>query len=441
MNPILVVDDEPRHRELYRATLVRAGFATVAVASAPAAIEWLAEHSAAMVVSDVRMPGMDGLALLREVRGRDPALPLLLITAFPEIRDAVQALKVGAVDYLEKPIDLDELVGAVRDALQVPAAEVADLAAIPPSLLAGIVTASPLMQRLLRDAWRVARSDAAVLLTGESGSGKEVVARFIHAASDRFAGPFVAVNCGAIPSELLASELFGHVRGAFTGAHADRRGRFREADGGTLLLDEIGELPVALQPTLLRALETGCVTPVGHDRELTANCRIIAATNRNLEQARAAGTFREDLFFRLEVIALTVPPLRDRPEDILPLARHFLAAAGLRGQRFSPAAASRLREHGWPGNVRELANAIQRAAILASTEVILPEHLPAAIASSSPGSTVPAKVGAVQTVDQAEAAAIRAALAHTGGNRTRTAELLGLSRRALIYKLKRYGLE
>jgi len=439
MNPILVIDDEPRHRDLYRTALAGAGFEVVTAASAAEARDALARQPVAMVVSDVRMPGNDGIAFLREVRRADAATPFLLVTAFPDVRDAVSALKLGAVDYLEKPVDLDELVGAVRDALRVPTAAAARLAEIPAGLRQGILAESPLMQALLRDAWRVAASAAPVLVTGESGSGKEVVARFIHAASPRAGGPFVALNCGAIPPDLLASELFGHVRGAYTGAHADRRGRFREADGGTLLLDEVGELPLALQPALLRALETGRVTPVGADAEAAADCRIVAATNRDLDRARAEGLFREDLFFRLNVVALAVPPLRERPEDVLPLARHLLAACGHPGKRFSPAADRALREHGWPGNVRELANAVHRAALLAPAEVILPEHLPAAVRAPAAADGRPA--AAVKTVSQAEAEAIRAALGRTGGNRTRAAELLGLSRRALIYKLKRYGIE
>jgi len=437
---ILVVEDEPRHRELFRATLDKAGFAVTTAASAEEALARLAAAPVAMVISDMRLPGRDGLALLREIRSREATLPFLLVTAYPEIKDAVQALKVGAVDYLEKPVDLEELLAAVRDALHLAPASGHDvLAAIPAALRTGIVADSPLMQRVLRDAWQVARSDAAVLLTGESGTGKEVLARFIHAAGPRAAGSFVAVNCGAIPPELLASELFGHVRGAFTSAHADRRGRFREADGGTLLLDEIGELPASLQPALLRALESGRVTPVGSDHEQPADCRIIAATNRDLDQARAAGTFREDMFFRLNVIALHLPPLRERPEDVLPLAQHFLAAVGHSGKRFSPTAARALREYRWPGNVRELANAVHRATILANADVILPEHLPAAVVGHDAGAQSESTV--VKTVDQAEAEAIRAALAHTGGNRTRAAALLGISRRALIYKLQRYGLE
>jgi len=366
-------------------------------------------------------------------------MPCLLITAYADVRDAVRALKLGAVDYLEKPIDLDELVSAVSDALHVKVAQDED--EIPPGLKEGIVAESPVMKSLLRDAYRVSQSDATVLITGESGSGKEVLADFIHRCSPRSAKPFVALNCAAIAPNILASELFGHEKGAFTGAVAKRGGIFREAEGGTLFLDEIGDMPLELQPSLLRAIETARILPVGSDKELSVDFRLIAATNRKLEKDVEEGAFREDLYYRLNVIAFEAPPLRERPTDVLPLARHFLAQGKGAPKRFSPATTRRLQEYSWPGNTRELANAIERAVILANTEVILPEHLPPAVSKqSAPGRSPPPPPpggDSVKTITEMENDAIRMALAQTGGNRTKAAELLGISRRALIYKLKR----
>ncbi len=442
-SPILVVDDEAPLREIFADVLRKAGFAVLAAADGREALALIREKAPAMVVSDIRMPGMSGLDLLREARAVRDGLPFLLVTAYASVKDAVQALKLGAVDYLEKPVDLDELVAAVRDALGpegCPEGAAGDASAeVPAELLSGVVAESAAMRAVFADAWRVARSRATVLLTGESGTGKEVLARFLHRASPRADGPFVALNCAAIPASLLASELFGHKRGAFTGAVADRGGLFREADGGTLFLDEIGDMPVELQPALLRAIETGRVTPVGGNTELASDFRLVAATNRDLREAVAQGRFREDLYYRLNVINLELPPLRLRREEILPLARHFLRRRDS-AKRLSSAAARMLHEYPWPGNVRELANAMERVAVLARNELVMPEHLPPAIRSASP--VVPeegeaAESAGLRTLRENEDVAIRQALAKTGGNQTRAAQLLGISRRTLINKLKR----
>lgn len=432
---VLVVDDEARYREAYARTLTAAGYAVLTAEGAEAALALIRERVPAMVVSDIRMPGEDGIALLRRTREAHPALPFLLVTAYADVRSAVEALRLGAVDYLEKPVDLDELLAAVEET--VGTADGDSEERVPADLCEGIVAESGLMQAVLRDAYRVASSDVPVLLTGESGTGKEVVAQFLHRCSDRASRQLVAVNCGAISEGMLASTLFGHRKGAFTGAVADRRGCFREADGGTLFLDEIGEMPLDLQASLLRVLETGRIRPVGCDREQEVDFRLVAATNRNLQEATAAGRFRTDLYYRLNVIAFELPALRERAEDILPLARHFLRSGGA-GRRLSPAAARVLQGYGWPGNVRELANAMARASLLARTEVVLPEHLPPALRGNADGSA-PAS-GPVVPLRQKECEAIRQALARTDGNRTRAAELLGISRRALIYKLKRYAI-
>ncbi len=444
---ILVVDDEVRIRELYARTLSEAGLDVVTAGSAEEGLRLLAEVAPDLVVSDVRMPGASGLEMLQVVRRRVPDLPFLLVTAFADVRDAVTALKLGAVDYLAKPVDLDELVAGVRDALGIVAHEPPP--EVPREALADIVAASPQMRALLLDAWRIAQVDATVLLTGESGTGKEVLAQFIHRSSARRKGPMVPVNCAAIPASLMASELFGHQKGAFTGASTGRDGLFREARGGTLFLDEIGDLPLDMQPVLLRAIERRAVQPLGGDAEVPVDFRLVAATNRSLEERVQQGLFRADLYYRLNVIALELPPLRERPEDILPLARRFLAQGGGEGRRISQAAAQAMLAYSWPGNVRELANAMERIRLLARTDVVLPEHLPASVRRLA-GAPLPAGTGEVaatggpagglRTLEQDEIASIRKALAATDGNRTHAAGLLGISRRGLIKKLKRLGI-
>jgi len=442
---ILVVDDEIRYRELYARVLRDAGFDVHEAGSAADALEFMNRETTDMVVSDVRMPAESGLDLLRRARAEKPELPFLLVTAYADVREAVDALKLGAVDYLAKPVDLDELLAAVRDTLGVRPASAGE---IPAEALAGIVAESPAIRAVLRDAYRVAGSDATVLLTGESGSGKEVVAQFIHRQSSRRDKALVPVNCAAIAPSLLASELFGHEKGAFTGAVAKRKGYFREAHEGTLFLDEIGDMPLELQASLLRATETGRITPVGSDKELIVDCRLIAATNRNLEVDVAAGRFRQDLYYRLNVITIDIPPLRERPEDIPQLARYFLNKGNSENKRLSRAAIQTLTNHLWPGNVRELANAMAHVRLLSQTDVILPEHLPPAVRKSAgkagPESRIPVEHDApaqTKTLEQHEIEAVTAALKQTKGNRTHAAQLLGITRRGLIYKLKRLGLE
>jgi DNA-binding NtrC family response regulator len=441
---ILVVDDEVRYRELYMHILDSAGFKTQAASSAEEAFTTIQRQPPAMVVTDVRMPGASGIELLRMARKDHPGLPFVLVTAYADVRDAVDAMKLGAVDYLSKPVDLDELLTAVREAVGVHTETPESL--IPPEAMLGIVAESPVMRSVLRDAYRVAPSDANILLTGESGCGKEVVALFIHRNSARRNKAMVTINCAAIPATLLAGELFGHEKGAFTGALVKRPGRFREAEGSTLFLDEIGDMPLELQPAMLRAIESNRITPLGSDKEVAVDYRLIAATNRPLLEDVESGRFRQDLYYRLNVIAIEIPPLRERVEDILPLARQFLAMGRNDDKRLSRAAAQALVAHHWPGNVRELANAIERARLLSQTDVILPEHLPPAVrvgASQSASETLEPALGHqldVKTLEESETEIIRRALEQTGGNRTRAAELLGITRRGLIYKLKRLGI-
>lgn len=439
---VLIVDDEIRYRELYARVLRDAGFAVLEAGSAAEALLELEKTAPDMIVSDVRMPGESGLDLLRRARGEKPELPFLLVTAYADVREAVDALKLGAVDYLAKPVDLDELLSAVRDTLGVRLNEDTEL---PTGSLEGIVAESPAMRAVLRDAYRVARSDATILLTGESGSGKEVVAQFIHAHSLRRDKALIPVNCAAIAPSLLASELFGHEKGAFTGAVNRRKGYFREANEGTLFLDEIGDLPLELQPSLLRATETGRITPVGSDKESVVDCRLIAATNHNLEADVAAGRFRQDLFYRINVITIEIPPLRERPEDIAPLARLFLNRDSAENRRLSRSTLQTLASHPWPGNVRELANAMAHVRLLSQTDVILPEHLPPAVRKpAGKGESRPCVQAderiETKTLEQHEIEAVTAALRQTGGNRTHAAELLGITRRGLIYKIKRLGI-
>ncbi len=438
---VLVVDDEPGYGDLYSRTLKSAGFEAPRASSGEEALAIISNTPPPdMVVSDIKMPGMDGLELLAKARALHPELPFLMITAFPDVRDAVSAMKTGAVDYLEKPIDLDELLAAVCDALGVRDGGGSGLQSslVPAELLDGVVAESPLMKSLLQDAFKVAASDANVLISGESGVGKEVLARFIHRCSQRSKGRFLVLNCAAVPGSLLAGELFGHRKGAFTGACSDRAGVFMEADGGTLFLDEIGDMPLELQPSLLRAIETRRVTPLGSAKELSSDVRLIAASNRELARMAEDGRFRLDLYYRLNVVAFEIPPLRERPEDIAALARAFLGKGGVQ-KRLSPAAARLVQAHSWPGNVRELANAMERASILSNTDAILPEHLPPGVRNCVCAER-PEQGREVKTVMEAEAEAIRSALERTGGNRTKAAEMLGISRRAIIYKIKRLGL-
>lgn len=438
---VFVIDDENRHRTLYSEALERIGVEVFPLNSAEAALKKLDSTVPDMVISDVRMPGIDGLTLLGKIRERFPYMPFLLVTAFPEVREAVSALKMGAVDYLEKPVDLDELAAAVNDVLHV-TDTLEDAVSVPKELLEGIVAESESVRVILRDAYRVARSDATVLITGESGTGKEVLANFIHKASARGGKPFVALNCAAIPANILPSELFGHRKGAFTGATENRKGIFREADGGTLFLDEIGDMPLELQPSILRAIEKGLVSPVGSDSEVSVDFRLIAATNVNLDESARSGTFRDDLYYRLNVISFHMPPLRERRCEIMPLARFFLSQKKHSDSRFSRASAELMMSYDWPGNARELANAVERASIISNTDIILPEHLPPVIATSAQNNSATTRhSGEVKTMDQAESDAIEAALRKFNGNRTKAAELLGISRRALIYKIKRYGLK
>jgi DNA-binding NtrC family response regulator len=410
------------------------GFDTVVADSGERALELLPAGSFSMMISDVRMPGLSGLETLRRARQHFPTLPVLLVTAYTDIREAVGAMRDGAVNYLAKPIDLDELLAIVRHAAgmaQTTPQHPAEIK-LPPHIIAK----SPLTLELFQQVALIAPSETRVLITGESGTGKEVVADMIHAWSARADGPLVKVNCAAIPETLLESELFGHEKGAFTGASAMRIGRFEEADGGTIFLDEIAEMSPALQAKILRVTQNGVFQRIGSNRELRTDARLIAATNRDLEAEVKAGRFREDLFYRLNVVELNLPPLRERREDILPLADLFISQLARSRARLADATADCLRNYSWPGNVRELRNVIERAVLLSQSELILPEHLPTKLREAAK-QTIPALHSDMQTMDEIERTAILAALKQHQSNRTETAKALGISRRALLYKLQR----
>ncbi|MEZ6036321.1 MAG: sigma-54 dependent transcriptional regulator [Planctomycetota bacterium] len=428
---VLIVDDDRAHREMLRAVVGDLGYVADCAEDGERALQMLAERLPSVVLLDMRMPGLDGLGTLRAMRERGLTPTTIIVTAHADLDEAIAAMKLGAADYLRKPIDIESLRALlVRHCGTTPVDE-RGLPALPE----GMVAAAPLTLEVCRDLLRIAPSNAPVLLHGETGSGKEVFADLLHRWSPRHESPLVAVNMAALPESLVESELFGHKKGAFTGASADHRGRMQDADGGTLFLDEIGELPVALQPKLLRALETRRVTPIGGREEREIDFRLVTATNRDLDAEVQAGRFRQDLYYRIAVITVEIPPLRERPEDVLPLAQLFLQREGRK--RLSPAAAARLSAYSWPGNVRELQNAMLRAAILAAGEVVLPENLPPALQSQSPA-PAPRSDEAL-SLAELEQRAIVEMLERTNGNRSEAARRLGISRRKLLYRLKEYG--
>lgn len=442
--PILVVEDDPSLREAIGDTLELSGRSYVAVDGGEAALKVLEEQAFSIVVSDVRMMPMDGITLLKEIRARLPHLPVVLMTAYAEVDKAVDAMRSGACDFLLKPFEPQALLAHINK-YELPAS--ADGG--------GVVANDPASRELFAIAQRVAQTDATVLLTGESGVGKEVVARYIHRHSARRDGPFVAINCAAIPDSLLEATLFGYEKGAFTGAQQAQAGKFEQAQDGTLLLDEVTEMPMGLQAKLLRVLQEREVERVGGKKPVALNIRIIATSNRDMAEAVARGVFREDLYYRLNVFPIAIPALRQRPEDIVAIARHFVGEHGGRfgrtGMSLSSGAEAALAAHAWPGNIRELENVIQRALIMASGSSIGPEALNlvvrpveaatqvvtlSAASGMSAGVSEPAKK--VDNMKDLERDHILRTLAEVGGSRKKAIERLGISERTLRYKLQQY---
>jgi DNA-binding NtrC family response regulator len=441
MMRILIVDDEKRFADVLRMSLEAEGYADVrTAASAEEALDVLRAGAFDVLVTDLRMPGMSGIELLAEVKRRTPGTEIILMTAFAEVETAKEALKRGALDYLVKPFDNSELAALIAQvAAKLNVARGSGTAADAEVQFAGMVGASPAMKAVFEKVEKAARHDAAVLILGESGTGKELVARAIHRLGTRHRGPFVDLHCAAIPETLLESELFGHERGAFTGADARKRGRMEIAAGGMVFLDEIGELPQSLQPKLLRFLQEHQLTRIGGSETITVDVRVIAATNRNLEEEVRNGRFREDLFYRLDVIRIEVPPLRERPEDILPLVRHFLRTKGGAENAIEDSAVEVLKRYRWPGNVRELQNVIERAVLEAEGQPVDLRHLPESI-TGQPASGVSEPSG-VLDLEANERQLIEQALKRSGGNKAAAARLLGISRRKLYSRMKKLGMD
>ena len=450
MTRVLVVDDEPGLRQSLGLLLADAGYEVTAEGDAARALERALAESFDLLLCDVRMPGMDGLAFLRGYRARGGTGLVIMMSAYGGEEAALTAMKEGAYDYVPKPFRPDEVVLTLRKAEErerlgnTIATLKAQLDSSPAAR--ALIAESPPMRQALELVARVAGHPTTVLITGDRGTGKEVIAQAIHRASPRAAAPFVAVNCAAIPDTLLESELFGYVKGAFTGAAGDRAGLFEQANGGTLLLDEIGELPLALQAKLLRVLQENEIRRVGDQKTWRVDVRLLAATAKDLAAEAAAGRFRHDLLDRLNVVAIHLPPLAERREDIAPLARHFAAQLARRlGRRVavSDAGLQWLGAQPWPGNVRGLEHAIERAAVLSDKEVLEPvdfappgrQLTPGAGPGSSDGGTLR------DAVEAAERQAITRALEAAGGNRRAAAKRLGVSLRTLFYKMDRYGIE
>jgi DNA-binding NtrC family response regulator len=451
---ILVVDDERSIRFSLSELLEEEGHDVREAEHAPAALAALEDAPADLVISDLSMPAMSGLELLEEVRSRHPGTLFVLMTAHGDERLAVRALREGAYGYVPKPFDNEEIRAIARRARELLAlrAENVRLREELGGAFRGLIGDSPALRQVQSVVRRAAPTDATVLITGESGTGKEVVARALHAESRRGGAAFVAINCSALPGELIESELFGHLRGAFTGADRDRVGLFEAAGGGTLFLDEVGDLAAPAQAKLLRALEERQVTPVGGTKPVPVDVRVVAATNRPLEQMAAEGTFREDLLYRLSVIGLHLPPLRERREDIPAIAAHFLAFFAERHARptraLSEAARRILLAHDWPGNVRELRNAVERAVVLAEGETIEPADLPPGLDTRAPLGPVDAALADLswadaraRAMDSWERGFLAAALERHGGNVSRTAQALGIHRQSLQKRLRQIGLE
>jgi DNA-binding NtrC family response regulator len=443
---ILIIDDDPSFRRVLEYNLTEEGYEVYVATSGGDGLRAFDEHHPPLVITDLKMPGVDGFRVLREIKERSPDTIVMIITAFGAVDTAVEAMKLGAYDYITKPFNRDELKLVVRKAIQVfnlsrenrqlkeRLTEKVDFK--------NIVGISRGMEKVFNIVRKVADTDATILITGESGTGKELVAKAIHMLSSRKSAPFVPINCAAIPRDLLESELFGHVKGAFTGAVTDKTGKFKQSDGGTLFLDEVGELSLDLQPKLLRALQEKVVEPVGGTASLPLDVRVVAATNLDLEQAMRNGTFREDLYYRLSVIPIHIPPLRDRKDDIPLLLKHFAAKHGSEGIEFDRDTLDSLTSYHWPGNVRELENTVQRLIIMREGATISREDLPEKILYREKDS----KCQVVNIPDdgypleQLEREVVVEALDRNRWNRTKAAGFLRIPRHILLYRMEKYGI-
>ncbi len=446
---IIIIDDDTSLRRVLEYNLQEAGYAVGTAASGEEGLRLFDEVSPALVITDMKMPGMDGMQVLKAIKDRSPETLVIMITAFGTVDIAVEAMKAGAYDYITKPFNRDELRLTVAKALQFNGLALenkrlkGELAAR--TDFRTMVGSSAAMDRVFQIVRKVADTEASVLITGESGTGKELVARSLHAGSGRAGGPFVAINCAAIPRDLLESELFGHVKGAFTGAIKDKSGKFLLADGGTLFLDEVGELPLELQPKLLRALQERMIEPVGGTGEQRLDVRVVAATNLDMEKSITHGSFREDLYYRLAVIPIHLPSLRQRREDIPLLLRHFCAKHGAASVTFDRQSLTILTGYAWPGNVRELENLVERLLILRNSDTITSADLPDKIGTNGTATAPLSTSGGIFTLpddgyslEQLEREVVVLALERSQWNQTAAARFLRIPRHTLIYRMEKY---
>jgi DNA-binding NtrC family response regulator len=442
MSRILIIDDEEKITRILSDALSAEGYDAETASSAEQALPVIEKGDIDIILCDLRLGGMDGLELLRRSRETSPGTDFVMMTAYASASTAVEAMKLGAYEYLIKPFQIDEvtlLLRRISERRELMIENTALREKISRKGQGRIIGSSPGIRSVMEMIGKVAPTPTPVLITGESGTGKELVAAEIHALSPRSSRPFIVINCAAVPENLIEAELFGHEKGAFTGAVQKKPGQFRLADGGSLFLDEIGELPLALQAKILRAIENGEFLPLGGNRPVRVDVRIIAATNRDLEKLAAGGEFRQDLFYRLNVFPIRISPLRERKEDILPIARAFLSERSA-STDISGEVAEMLEAYRWPGNVRELRNVLERAMILSGGDAIGPDHvlIPGGAAESG-GDSLSSLVGR-KSLDEIESSLISLALDKAGGNKSRAAELLGITRRTLYSRMDRYGL-
>ena len=446
---LLLVDDDAAFRQVMARELSRLGFDVATAESGAEALRRLGEQEPDVVLLDLRLPDQSGLEVLEAIHRKSPSTDVIMLTGHGSIDTAIESIRLGAFDYIAKPCPLDELQVRIERALERQAlrrrASVLERGLTPPDVAASFVGESPVHRRLFQLVERVARSDSTVLITGETGAGKEMVARLIHARSPRRDRPFVVVDCAALQETLLQSELFGHERGAFTGADRAKAGLFEVADGGTIFLDEIGDMSQATQVNLLRVLDAATFRHVGGTREIRVDVRVLAATNRKLHEMVQQGTFREDLFYRISTITVEVPGLRERREDVPLLAEHFVSLLNERyrwRKRLGTRTLEILQAYQWPGNVRELQHAIEAAVVVCEGDELLPTHLPRALLAASPAATAgpPDANDDLPTLQDVEREHVARVLRSTGGHRSRAARVLGISERNLYRKLREYGL-